>query len=53
MLVGDHINVNCIAPAVFPSKMTYDYMLGSDAGREFSAKAHPVGRVGNEVDMVC
>lgn len=53
VLVDDHINVNCIAPAAFPSKMTYDYMLSSEKGRELTAQSHPVGRIGNEEDMVC
>ena len=29
-LVQDNINVNCIAPAVFPSKMTYQYQLKTE-----------------------
>lgn len=50
-LVKDHINVNCIAPAVFPSKMTYNYQLKTKQGIEMSNNAHPVGRFGNESDM--
>jgi len=50
-LVKDHINVNCIAPAVFPSKMTFQYQLKTDELADFSASMHPVGRVGNETDM--
>jgi len=50
-LVKDHINVNCIAPAVFPSKMTYNYQLKTDAGRDMSDQMHPVGRIGNASDM--
>jgi NAD(P)-dependent dehydrogenase (short-subunit alcohol dehydrogenase family) len=49
--VKDAINVNCIAPAVFPSKMTLDFQLKTDELAEFTANVHPVGRVGNETDM--
>jgi len=45
------IVANCIQPAVFPSKMTYDYQLKSDKGDEMSARSHPVGRYGHENDM--
>jgi len=48
----DGINVNCIQPAVFPSKMTFDYQLSSDQGTEMTKMTHPVGRYGNENDMV-
>jgi NAD(P)-dependent dehydrogenase (short-subunit alcohol dehydrogenase family) len=50
-LVDDHINVNCIAPAVFESKMTYNYQLKTEEGQELSKKSHPVGRFGSESDM--
>eukprot|EP00732_Lithocolla_globosa_P006103 Lithocolla_globosa_v1_NODE_6844_length_1028_cov_17.869476.p1 type:complete len:287 gc:universal NODE_6844_length_1028_cov_17.869476:956-96(-) len=50
-LVEDHINVNCIAPAVFPSKMTYNYQLKSDDLAKLTESGHPVGRYGNESDM--
>ena len=45
------IVVNCIQPAVFPSKMTFDYQLKTDEGVEASMKSHPVGRYGSEDDM--
>lgn len=45
------IVVNCIQPAVFPSKMTYDYQLKTDKGDEMSKRMHPVGRYGHENDM--
>lgn len=45
------ITVNCIQPAVFPSKMTYDYQLKTDKGDEVSRRMHPVGRYGHENDM--
>jgi len=55
MLAGkfcrDGINVNCIQPAVFPSKMTYDYQLKSDKTQEQAKQTHPVGRWGHENDM--
>jgi len=47
----DGINVNCIQPAVFPSKMTFDYQLKSEQGQEQARKTHPVGRWGHENDM--
>jgi len=47
----DGIVANCIQPAVFPSKMTYDYQLKSKRGDETSANSHPVGRYGHENDM--
>ncbi len=50
-LVEDAINVNCIAPAVFPSKMTYSYQLRTEAGAAASRESHPVGRFGNAKDM--
>jgi len=45
------IVVNCIQPAVFPSKMTYDYQLKTEKGDEASMRMHPVGRYGHENDM--
>ena len=51
VLLRDHIVVNCIAPAVFESKMTFDYQLKSDDLARFTEQAHPVGRYGNESDM--
>ena len=50
-LVEDSINVNCIAPAVFPSKMTYAYHLRTEAGAAASHASHPVGRFGNAHDI--
>ena len=50
-LVEDNINVNCIAPAVFPSKMTYSYQLRTEEGDTASKKSHPVGRYGNANDV--
>lgn len=49
-LVSSSVNVNCIAPAVFPSNMTKNYSL-SDAMAETTAAMHPVGRVGSTEDM--
>merc|ERR1711920_386722 len=45
------ITVNCIQPAVFPSKMTYDYQLKTDNADEATKTRHPVGRYGHENDM--
>lgn len=50
-LCREGICVNCIQPAVFPSKMTYDYMLKTDRGDQMSMGMHPVGRYGHENDM--
>lgn len=50
-LVELAICVNAIAPAVFPSKMTFDYQLRDSATAEIADEMHPVGRVGNETDM--
>lgn len=50
-LINDGVCVNGIAPAVFPSKMTFDYQLKTDDSAEMANQAHPVGRVGNESDM--
>lgn len=47
----DGICVNCIQPAVFPSKMTYDYQLKDEKGDKFAKMGHPVGRYGHEDDM--
>merc|ERR1719183_2703481 len=47
----DGIVVNCIQPAVFPSKMTFDYQLKSEGGQDQTKKHHPVGRYGHENDM--
>lgn len=46
------INVNCIQPAVFPSKMTFDFQLKSERSEDAAAASHPVGRYGHENDMV-
>jgi len=45
------IVVNCIQPAVFPSKMTFDYQLATEDSANMSNQMHPVGRVGHENDM--
>ena len=50
-LVDEAINVNGIAPAVFPSKMTYSYQLRTEAGAAASRESHPVGRFGNAQDI--
>merc|ERR1711920_846005 len=47
----DGINVNCIQPAVFPSKMTFDYQLRDAKLQEQAARSHPVGRYDHENDM--
>lgn len=43
-----HINVNCIAPSFFKTRMT-EFML--EKGEEIIAQAIPLGRVGNEDDI--
>ena len=40
-LVKEHINVNCIAPAVFPSDMTYKYQLKNKNLATMTDKMHP------------
>eukprot|EP00930_Biecheleria_cincta_P052954 TRINITY_DN38256_c0_g1_i1.p1 TRINITY_DN38256_c0_g1~~TRINITY_DN38256_c0_g1_i1.p1 ORF type:complete len:298 (-),score=52.47 TRINITY_DN38256_c0_g1_i1:132-1025(-) len=45
------IVVNCIQPAVYPSKMTFDYQLKTESGEEAAKNFHPVGRYGHESDM--
>ena len=50
-LVKDGINVNCIGPGVFESKMTFDYQLKDDELADIANKSYPVGRYGNETDM--
>lgn len=47
----DGINVNCIQPAVFPSKMSFDYRLKTEGVEEMTKQMHPVGRYGHENDM--
>ena len=49
--VKDGINVNCIGPGVFESKMTFDYQLKDDELADIANKSYPVGRYGNETDM--
>lgn len=49
--VRDGIVANCIQPAVFPSKMTFDYQLQSKELEDYTKKSHPVGRYGSEMDM--
>ncbi len=46
-LVGDYINVNCIAPGLFPSKMTAFAIAGNEDLVDASV---PRGRIGNEDD---
>jgi len=46
-----NICVNAIAPAVFPSRMTHDHMLADEDRKAVTRSIHPVGRVGNELDM--
>ncbi len=48
-LVGDHINVNAIAPGLFPSKMTQFVFDG--LGEEGAASNIPMGRAGRPDDM--
>lgn len=45
------IVANCIQPAVFPSKMTYDYNLKTEDTEMRSNNSHAVGRIGHESDM--
>lgn len=47
---GKHINVNAIAPGIFPSKMT-DYMLVNDEAEKAVGSTIPMGRVGAPSDM--
>jgi len=49
-LVGKHINVNCIGPALFESKMT-KYLLTDEQAIQKKHHEHPVGRMGNETDL--
>jgi len=46
-----NICVNAVAPAVFPSRMTHDHMLADEDRKAVTRSIHPVGRVGNELDM--
>ncbi|HEY6562282.1 MAG TPA: SDR family oxidoreductase [Polyangiaceae bacterium] len=48
-LVGEHINVNAIAPGLFPSKMTQFVFDG--LGEEGAASNIPMGRAGRPDDM--
>mmetsp|Transcript_23141 Transcript_23141/g.53029 ORF Transcript_23141/g.53029 Transcript_23141/m.53029 type:complete len:298 (-) Transcript_23141:2-895(-) len=50
-LCREGICVNCIQPAVFPSKMTFDFQLKTEKGDEMAMRTHPVGRYGHENDM--
>eukprot|EP00927_Polykrikos_kofoidii_P013458 TRINITY_DN15868_c0_g1_i1.p1 TRINITY_DN15868_c0_g1~~TRINITY_DN15868_c0_g1_i1.p1 ORF type:complete len:332 (-),score=40.49 TRINITY_DN15868_c0_g1_i1:39-944(-) len=47
----DGVNVNCVQPAVFPSKMTSDYQLKSEGSQEMTKLMHSMGRYGHENDM--
>lgn len=46
----DGINVNCIAPAVFPSQISAPLMKDKSA-EDATKNLHPVGRCGHENDM--
>lgn len=49
-LIGKHINVNCIGPAVFESKMT-QHMFKSEESTAQRVRLHPIGRIGNSTDI--
>lgn len=49
-LVGDHVNVNAIAPGPFESEMMA-FALGSPEGRAAVAAAVPRGRIGTPEDV--
>jgi NAD(P)-dependent dehydrogenase (short-subunit alcohol dehydrogenase family) len=48
----DGIVTNCIQPAAFPSKMTFDHYFKDEGTTEMMKNTHPVGRYGDEADMV-
>jgi NAD(P)-dependent dehydrogenase (short-subunit alcohol dehydrogenase family) len=48
-LVKEHINVNAIAPGLFPSKMTQ--FLFDGAGEEGASQTIPMGRSGRQDDI--
>ena len=50
-LASENITVNAIAPGPFYSKMTA-YALGTDKGRDAVANAIPLGRIGDDADMI-
>ncbi len=50
-LAAEHITVNAIAPGPFESKMTA-FMLTSDEGRQALTSTVPLGRIGDEADIV-
>lgn len=50
-LAGEHITVNAIAPGPFESKMTA-FMLDSEEGRAAVASTVPLGRIGDDDDIV-
>jgi NAD(P)-dependent dehydrogenase (short-subunit alcohol dehydrogenase family) len=49
-LSPDHITVNCIAPGVFPSKMT-KFMLAQESTRKAIEGRNPLGRNGRTADI--
>ncbi|MDQ8045249.1 MAG: SDR family oxidoreductase [Solirubrobacteraceae bacterium] len=50
-LAGEQITVNAIAPGPFESKMTA-FMLASSEGRDAVASTVPLGRIGEDDDIV-
>jgi NAD(P)-dependent dehydrogenase (short-subunit alcohol dehydrogenase family) len=48
-LVGEHVNVNAIAPGPFRSKMMA-FLLDSEGGEELVASSVPMGRIGRPDD---
>mmetsp|Transcript_50724 Transcript_50724/g.147692 ORF Transcript_50724/g.147692 Transcript_50724/m.147692 type:complete len:300 (+) Transcript_50724:111-1010(+) len=50
-LCRDGVCVNCIEPAVFPSKMAFDHHLVSEEATDAVRLNHPMGRIGHENDM--
>lgn len=50
-LASEQITVNAIAPGPFESKMTA-FMLASPEGREAVASTVPLGRIGDDADIV-
>lgn len=50
-LAGEHITVNAIAPGPFESKMT-SFMLSDPAARAAVESTVPLGRIGNDDDII-
>jgi NAD(P)-dependent dehydrogenase (short-subunit alcohol dehydrogenase family) len=48
---GDSINVNCIAPGVFPTELNASLLNGTERGREFITRT-PMKRFGNPEELV-